>query len=64
MNIGVSVNPMEIGGLAGTIDQIRQIADAGLHTAWLAQIFGPDALTVVAGPVVRPGSPTPNRSPS
>lgn len=48
MKIGVSVNPMDAAGLAGTVESIRKVAEAGLHTAWLPQIFGLDALTALA----------------
>lgn len=48
MRIGLIVNPMGGGGLAGAIDQIRRAAAAGLHAAWIPQIFGLDALSVLA----------------
>lgn len=48
MRIGASVNPGDANSLAETIEKIRLIADVGLDTAWLPQVFGLDALTTLA----------------
>ena len=48
MNIGVMVPTQDIRSLAEAVDQIGRAADAGLHTAWLSQVYGLDALTVIA----------------
>ena len=50
MRIGVMIG--EGGGQSGTIDnlvaQVRRAEEDGLHTAWFANIFGFDAMTVAA----------------
>jgi 5,10-methylenetetrahydromethanopterin reductase len=48
VEIGVMVNVAHQAGLSGVAGQVRAVADAGLRSAWLPQIFGIDALTAVA----------------
>ncbi|HSL57154.1 MAG TPA: TIGR03564 family F420-dependent LLM class oxidoreductase [Acidimicrobiales bacterium] len=47
MRIGIN-GSSSINSLAGTIAGVRQAADDGFATYWLAQIFGTDALTALA----------------
>jgi F420-dependent oxidoreductase-like protein len=50
MRLGVTVSAD--AGLASLTDQLRRMEGLGFSSVWLAQIFGPDALTAlaVAGP--------------
>jgi F420-dependent oxidoreductase-like protein len=48
MNIGLMISTHQTDSLADAVDQIGRVADAGLHTAWLSQVYGLDALTVIA----------------
>ncbi len=48
MDLGVMVNVADHAGLGGVVDQVRSVADAGIRSAWLPQVFGIDALTAVA----------------
>ena len=52
---GTMATPLRIGSLIDvglpfpeTVAQLRHFAEAGLDHAWAAQIFGPDALTLLA----------------
>jgi F420-dependent oxidoreductase-like protein len=46
MRIGSLIG--EQGGIDGIIRQIQEAKDAGFASAWMAQVFGVDALTVLA----------------
>src|SRR3954469_2378632 len=46
MRIGVTIG--EQGGIDGMVRQTREAAEAGFASVWAAQIFGVDALTVLA----------------
>src|SRR3954454_11525710 len=46
MRIGSLIG--EQGGIDGIIGQIKDAKDAGFTSAWMAQVFGVDALTVLA----------------
>src|SRR5215203_5396223 len=48
MRIGVMGDAVNGGTVQQVIDEARHAADAGLHTYWVPQIFGHDALTVLA----------------
>jgi F420-dependent oxidoreductase-like protein len=48
MHIGVMISTHQADSLGDVVEQIRQVAAAGLHTAWLSQVYGLDALTVIA----------------
>jgi 5,10-methylenetetrahydromethanopterin reductase len=48
MRIGVMGNAVNAGTIEQVIDEARAVADDGLHTFWVPQIFGHDALTVLA----------------
>lgn len=49
MRIGILLNePTGPDGLRGLTDELRRVADAGFHSAWLSHIFGVDALTALA----------------
>ncbi|MCB1002505.1 MAG: LLM class F420-dependent oxidoreductase [Acidimicrobiales bacterium] len=48
MRIGVMGNAVNDGTIEQVLDEARQAADDGLHSYWVPQIFGHDALTVLA----------------
>jgi len=50
MKIGIGVGDIAGRGSSPTdqIEQIRALAAQGVRSAWLAQIFGADALTMIA----------------
>lgn len=48
MNVGVMVPTQDTRSLADAVAKIRKAAGAGLHTVWLSQVYGLDALTVIA----------------
>ena len=48
MRIGVMGNAINDGTIDQVIDEARQAAADGLHSFWVPQIFGHDALTVLA----------------
>src|SRR5205814_9823741 len=45
MDIGVMVGG---SGLAGVVEAVRDVAEAGVGRAWLPQVFGVEALTAIA----------------
>jgi F420-dependent oxidoreductase-like protein len=47
VRIGLLVHSFGRGDLAGVVDGIRQAAMAGLHSAWLTEVYGLDALTAL-----------------
>jgi F420-dependent oxidoreductase-like protein len=48
MRIGIMGNAANSGTIEQVVDEARRAAEDGLHTYWLPQIFGHDALTVLA----------------
>jgi len=50
IRIGVSLGELgaTAGDLGATVEQFRQAEEAGFHTAWVPNIFGLDALTLLA----------------
>ena len=48
MRIGVMGNAADSGTIDAIVDEARSAAADGLHTYWSSQIFGHDALTVLA----------------
>lgn len=48
MRIGVMGNAVNDGTIEQVIDEARSVAEDGLDTYWVPQIFGHDALTVLA----------------
>lgn len=48
MRIGVMGNAVNDGTIEQAVEEARAAADAGFHTYWVPQIFGHDALTVLA----------------
>ena len=48
MRIGVMGDAVNGGTIEQIIDEARRVADDGLHTYWVPQIFGHDALTALA----------------
>lgn len=48
MRIGTMGNAVNDGTIDQVVDEARQVAEDGFHTFWVPQIFGHDALTVLA----------------
>lgn len=48
MRIGLLVHTFGRGDLGGVVDRIGAAAAAGLHSAWLTELYGVDALTAIA----------------
>ena len=48
MRIGVMGSAVNDGTVDQVVAEARRVADDGLHTFWVSQIFGHDALTVLA----------------
>jgi len=48
MRIGVMGSAVNDGTIDQVVDEARRVAEDGLHTFWVSQIFGHDALTVLA----------------
>ena len=48
MQIGLMVHTFDRSGLTATVEQVRAAAEAGVHSAWLTQVYGLDALTAAA----------------
>ena len=48
MRIGTGSNAINNGTIDDILDEARQVAADGLHTYWVSQIFGHDALTALA----------------
>lgn len=48
MRIGVMVHAFDRSGLTGALRQIQAAHDAGVESAWLTQVYGLEALTVLA----------------
>ena len=48
MRLGTMSNAINDGTIDQVIGEARQAADDGMHSFWVSQIFGHDALTVLA----------------